>query len=267
MMAGSDCDCLICHLEASLAHELSLEKGLEDYRRCAQSSEELARFQTASELIGHLHRQSEDRNAWVDPVLVELVRARAQEPFEPIAQSLLLLVFVPTLHRTASQIAATFRSLSREDTAQHLFAALIEFLDSQELRAQRSHLAFVVARKMRRSAFRWAIRESRLDPPAEAGRAPNPFDEAHQVRDEAHPAILLAKFLDDCQNRGWLSQEERELLTRFKLEGVSGAEIGGRSGHSAVAIRHRIQRLLERLRRVTQKSGSGVPQQLDLFRP
>lgn len=95
MMAGSDCDCLICHLEASLAHELSLEKGLEDYRRCAQSSEELARFQTASELIGHLHRQSEDRNAWVDPVLVELVRARAQEPFEPIAQSLLLLAFVP----------------------------------------------------------------------------------------------------------------------------------------------------------------------------
>lgn len=218
MMVGSDCDCLICRLEASLAQELSQEKGFEEYRRWTRSSEVLAGFPTAAELIGHLHRQSEDRNARVDRVMVELVRARGQEPFEPAAESLLLPVFVPTLHRTASQIAATFPSLSREDRAQHLFAALMDFLDSQE------------------------------------------------VRDEAHAAIFLAKFLDDCQNRGWLSQEERELLTRFKVEGVTGAEIGGRSGHSAVAIRHRVQRLLERLRRVAQQSG-GVAEQLELFRP
>jgi DNA-directed RNA polymerase specialized sigma24 family protein len=267
MMAGCVCDCLICRLEASLAQELSREKGLKEFRRWAGPNEILARFQTASELIGHLHRQGEDRNATVDQLIVELVRVRAQEPFEPIAQSLLLLVFVPTLHRTASQISVTFPSLSRDDTAQHLFAALIEFLDSQELRAHRSHLAFVVARKMRRSAFRWAIRESRRNAPAEPGRAADPSPEADEVRDETHAAILLAKYLDDCQNRGWLSQEERELLTRFKLEGVTGAEIGGRSGHSAVAIRHRVQRLLERLRRVAQKSGAGAARQLDLFRP
>lgn len=267
MLAGRDCNCLICRLEQSLARELGQEKGLEEYRRWARSSEVLGGFETASELIAHLHDQSGDRNASVDRVIIELVRARAREPLEPIAQSLLLLVFVPTLHRTASQIAATFPSLSREDTAQHLFAALIEFLDSRELRAQRSHLAFVIARKLRRSAFRWAIREARLDPPLDGGLAPGPPDEAEEIRGESHASILLAKFLDDCQNRGWLSHEERELLTRFKVEGVSGAEIGGRSGHSAVAVRHRIQRLLERLRRVAQKSGGGVPGQLDLFRP
>jgi DNA-directed RNA polymerase specialized sigma24 family protein len=267
MLAGNDCHCLICRLEQSLAREFSQEKGLEDYRRLARSSEVLAGFQTASELIAQLHDQSGDRNARVDRVMGELVRARAREPREPIAQSLLLLVFVPTLHRTASQIAATFPSLSREDTAQQLFAALIEFLDSRELRAQRSHLAFVVARKLRRSAFRWAIREARLESSAEGSRVPDPPDRAEELRDETHAAILLAKFLDDCQNRGWLSQEERELLTRFKVEGVTGAEIGGRTGHSAVAIRHRIQRLLERLQRVAQKSGSGVPEQLDLFQP
>ena len=266
MMAGSDCDCLICRLEASLTQEFGQEKGLEEYRRWARSSEVLAGFQTASELIAHLHRPSEGCNARADRVIVEMVRARAREPFESIAQSLSLLVFVPTLHRTASQIGATFPSLGREDTAQHLFAALIEFLDSHELRAQRSHLAFVVARKMRRSAFRWAIRESRLDSPAEPGRGPDPPEVADEGRDESHTAILLAKFLDDCQNRGWLSPEERELLIRFKVEGVSGSEIGGRSGHSAVAIRHRVQRLLERLRRIAQKSP-GVAEQLDLFRP
>lgn len=267
MLAGNDCACLICRLESSLAHELSQEKGVEGFRRWARSSEVLAGFQSAAELIGHLHCQSENRNVRVDPLIVALVRARAQQPFDPIAQSLLVLVFVPTLHRTASQVAATFPLLSREDTAQHLFAALIEFLDSRELCAQRSHLAFVVARKMRRSAFRWAIRESRLNLPAEPVQAPAPSEETDEARDEGHPAILLAKFLDDCQSRGWLSQEERELLTRFKVEGVSGAEIGGHSGHSAVAIRHRIQRLLERLRRIAQKSGGGDAGQLDLFRP
>ncbi len=266
MLAGSDCSCLICRLEERLARELSQETGVEHYRRWARPSEVLAGFQTPSELIAHLHDQNGDGNATVDRVIIELVRAGARDPLEPVAQSLLLLVFVPSLHRTASQIAATFPSLSREDTAQHLFAALIEFLDSREIRAQRSHLAFVIARKLRRSAFRWAIREARLDPP-DGGLAADPPDPAQEVRDETHAAILLVKFLDDCQNRGWLSQEERELLTRFKVEGVSGAEIGGRSGHSAVAVRHRVQRLLERLRRVAQKSGGGVPGQLDLFRP
>jgi hypothetical protein len=34
-----------------------------------------------------------------------------------------------------------------------------------------------------------------------------------------------------------------------------------------VAIRHRIQRLLDRLRRIAQSSGSGMPQQLNLLLP
>jgi DNA-directed RNA polymerase specialized sigma24 family protein len=267
MMAGSDCDCLICRLEASLLDELNHEKGLEEYRLWARASEVLAAFPTASALVAHLHRQNDDRNSSVDEVIAELVRAGAKGRLEPIAQSLLLLVFVPTIHRTTTQISAVFPAVAREDTAQHLFAALLEFLHSQELRSQRSHLAFVVARRMRRSAFRWAIRESRLDLPNEPEAAPGAFERTERGADESRSAILLAKFLDNCQSRGWLSEEERQLLTRFKLEGVTGAEIAGRSGHSAVAIRHRIQRLLNRLRRVAQKSGGAIPEQLDLFRP
>jgi DNA-directed RNA polymerase specialized sigma24 family protein len=267
MMAGSDCDCLICRLEASLLDELNHEKGLEEYCLWARTSEVLAAFPTASRLVAHLHRQNDDQNSSVDEVIVELVRAGAQGRLEPIAQSLLLLVFVPTIHRTTSQISAVFPAVAREDTAQHLFTALLEFLHSQELRSQRSHLAFVVARRMRRSAFRWAIRESRLDLPNESDAAPAAFERTAEGEYQSRSAVLLARFLDNCQSRGWLSEEERQLLTRFKLEGVTGAEIAGRSGHSAVAIRHRIQRLLDRLRRVAQKSGGAIPEQLDLFRP
>ena len=265
-MAGSDCDCLICSLEASLLDELSREKGLEQYRQWAASNEILAAFPTAHELVAHLHRQGEDQNSSVDGVIAELIRPGTNGPLDPIGQSLLLLVFVPTIHRTTTQISAAFPALAREDTAQHLFAMLLDFPHSAELRSLRSHVAFFVARKMRRSAFRWAIRESRLNLPPDWNLAPATPEDGDQSREESHAGVLLAKFLDDCQHRGWLSEEERQLLAQFKLEGVTGAELARRSGHSVTAMYHRVQRVLERLRRIARKSGGGTPKQLDLFR-
>ena len=267
MMAGSDCDCLICRLEASLLDELNHEKGLEEYRVWARTSEILAPFPTASNLVAHLHRQNDEQNSSVDEVIAELVRAGAKGRLEPIAQSLLLLVFVPTIHRTTTQISAVFPLLGREDTAQHLFATLLDFLHSQELRLRRSHLAFAVARKMRRSAFRWAIREFRLDFPNDSDAAPAASERIPQSGDGSHAGVLLAKFLDDCERRGWLSQEERQLLTQFKVEGVSSTELARLSRQSVGAIEQRIHRLLEKLRRIARKSGGGTSQQLDLFRP
>jgi DNA-directed RNA polymerase specialized sigma24 family protein len=268
MMAGSDCGCLICRLEASLLDELHHEKALEEYRRWAASSRVLAAFPTPAELVAHLHRQhSDEGNSSADEILLELVGTGAKGPFDSMRQQILLLVFVPTIHRTTSQVSAGFPALAREDTAQHLFAALLEFLDSRELGARRSHLAFTIARKMRRGAFRWAIRESRIKLADEPDRSRALPDETETSGDASQATVLLADFLDKCQRRGWLTEEERQLLIRFKLEGLSGAELARRSGRSALAIRHRVYRLLERLRRIAQKPGAGIPEQLDLFRP
>jgi DNA-directed RNA polymerase specialized sigma24 family protein len=267
MMAGSDCDCLICRLEASLLDELHHEKQLEEYRLWAASSRVLAAFPTPAELIAHLHCQHSDAgNSSADEILAELVGTGTKGPFDSMRQQILLLVFVPTIHRTTTQISAGFPALAREDTAQHLFAALLEFLDSREFRARRSHLAFTIARKMRRGAFRWAIRESRSKLANEADRSRASPDETEAGGDVSQAAVLLADFLDKCQRRGWLTEEERQLLIRFKLEGLTGAELARRSGRSALAIRHRVHRLLERLRRIAQKPGAGIPEQLDLFR-
>jgi DNA-directed RNA polymerase specialized sigma24 family protein len=266
MMAGSDCDCLICRLETSLLDELNHEKGLEGYRLWAASSEILAAFPTACSLIAHLHRHGDSQSSSVDAIIAELVRPGRNGSLDPVGQSLLLLVFVPTIHRTTTQITSAFPSLGREDTAQHLFAALLEFLHSTELRSHRSHLAFFVARKMRRSAFRWAIRESRLDLPTDWDPVPTASEESDESRDESHAAVLLSKFLDDCQRRGWLSEDERRLLAQFKLEGIRAAELGRRSGHSSTAVHHRIQRLLDRLRRIARKPTGSLPEQLNLFR-
>jgi len=192
---------------------------------------------------------------------LELLRQHAHTLLRPLLQKLLLLVFVPTVHRTTSQVAATFHSLARDDIAQHLFIVFLEILDSSEMLSRHSHVAFTISRKMRRSAFRWAIRESRGCRGDETNSA-CPVSTELEIGDEA-----LREFLDSCQQRGWLSTEERRLLTQFKLEGVSGPELSLRSGQSAVAVRHRVQRIVSRLRRIARTPVQGSSEQLNLFLP
>jgi DNA-directed RNA polymerase specialized sigma24 family protein len=253
-------------LEISLIAELADDQNSEKFRQFAASSIVLSGFPTALELIQHLHRhQNESPSPSSDEVLLELLRPGIDMRFQPMWQRLFLLAFIPTIHRTTSQIITSFPSLTRDDIAQHLVTVLLESLHSDELRSRHSHLAFAIARMMRRRAFQWAIHESRRSQRDESDVTPTAHHEAHIGEENSHSAILLGQFFDNCQRRGWLSPEERGLLTQFKLEGISCPELARRNGHSAVAIRHRIQRLLDRLRRIAQKSGIGTPEQLDLF--
>ena len=267
MKAGSSCDCLICRLEASLVAELSDRQKQEEFRLFTASSQTLSLFPTAVELILHLHRQQEhEQNSSSDQILVEILGRSGDAPLHAMRQRLLLLVFVPTIHRTTTQISIAFPALGRDDTAQHLFTVLLEILPSSEFQSRRSHLAYTIARKIRRSAYRWAIRESRTSLRNDMDGTAVALPDTEVSGQDSRSNVLLQQFLDDCQRRGWLSAEERELLTQFKLEGTSGHELALRSGHSVVAIRHRIQRLLDRLRRIAGKPGTTMtPEQLNLF--
>jgi DNA-directed RNA polymerase specialized sigma24 family protein len=266
MMTGSYCDCLICRLEASFIAELSDDRSNLEFRLFVVSSPILSAFPSPSELIQKLRdHDNHAQNPSSDELLLDLLGRGSDMLFRPMWQRLLLLVFIPTVHRTTSQITGTFPSLTRDDTAQHLFAVLLEFLHSKELRSRHSHLGFTIARKIRRSAFRWAIRDSRRSLRDQTDGTSTAIFETDVSDGDSHSHILLQQFLDDCQRRGWLSSEERDLLTQFKLEGISCPELARRSGHSVVAIRHRIQRLLDRLRRIAQTSGNGTHEQLNLF--
>ena len=268
MMTASYCDCLICRLEASIIAELSDDRSREEFRFFAVSSPILAAFPSPSELIQKLRdHDNHDQNSSSDEILRDLLGRGSDTLFQPMWQRLLLLVFIPTVHRTTSQVTSTFPSLTRDDTAQHLFAVLLEFLHSRELHSRHSHLGFTIARKIRRSGFRWAIRESHRSLGDETNGTATAVLETDVSDGDSHAHILLQQFLDNCQRRGWLSAEERQLLTAFKLEGISCPELARHSGHSVVAIRHRIQRLLDRLRRIAKTSDNGTPEQLNLFLP
>jgi len=266
MMAGSNCDCLICRLEISLIAELADNQNGETFRLFAASRPALSGFPTALELIQHLHHpENQNQIPSSDEVFVDLLRPEIDARFYPMWQRLFLLIFVPSIHRTTSQITISFPSLARDDIAQHLVAVLLEALCSDELRSRHTHLAFVIARMMRRRAYQWAIRESRRSLPAATDGTTTAYHESHLGEENSSFRILLAEFLDNCERRGWLSREERELLTQSKLQGMSYPELARRNGHTAVAIQHRTQRLLEKLRRIAQKSRIGTPEQMDLF--
>jgi DNA-directed RNA polymerase specialized sigma24 family protein len=266
MLTGSNCDCLICRLEISLIAELGESQNGETFRQFAASSQVLSGFPTALKLIQHLHRhENENSTPSSDEILLELLRPEIDTQWHPVWQRLFLLVFIPSIHRTTRQITSSFPSLTRDDIAQHLVTVLLESLHSHELRSRRSHLAFAIARMMRRRCFRWAIHQSRGFLREESDPTPTGLHESDVDEENARSVILLRQFFDNCQRRGWLSREERQLLTQCKLEGISCPELARRNGHSAVAIRHRMQRLVDRLRRIAQKKGIGTPEQLDLF--
>ena len=267
-MLGSNCECLVCRLEKSLLAEVRDAGTLEEYQLLTASSDALSAFPAAVGLIQHLHAPDRPHHSSsADTLVLELLKQNSTDRLRSICQRLLLLVFIPTIHRTTSQIAATFASLARDDIAQHIVSVFLEFLRSTELQTRRSHLAFTVARKLRRSAFRWAIHESRGAMPEALGD--NSIASTRELAaEESLPAeILLHQFLDSCQEHGWLSREERYLLVQFKIEGVSCSELARQNGHSAVAIQHRIQRLLDRLRRLAQSTRQTIPEQLELFPP
>jgi DNA-directed RNA polymerase specialized sigma24 family protein len=266
MMALSHCDCLVCRLEKELCFELSCESATKEYQGLAATIPALSAFPTAVDLVRDIHTPNPAHyNPTSDALILALLQQNIASDQPSLWQRILLQIFIPTIHRTSSKVTIRFPLLPRDDVSQHVLCSLVEFLPSQELRSRRSHLAFAVARKLRRSAFRWAIHEARATSREEAnGSAAIPVDLLSR-QESFSPAILLDEFLDQCQRARSLSQDERNLLLEFKIEGWSCLELAGRNGHSAVAIQHRVQRLVDRLRRMARQRRSDPPRQLPLF--
>jgi DNA-directed RNA polymerase specialized sigma24 family protein len=264
MKTGSHCDCLVCRLEKSLVAELQEEGSPGDMH--AGEDSVFARFGDPLDLVRELHAQdTHSDGGWADRLLLEILTRHRAAPPPSVWQRILLLAFIPTIHRTASQVVALFPSLSRDDASQHSLAAFLEFLHSSELAARHSHLAFTIARKLRRQAFRWAIHESRGDMPEEV-ESDWRADAENAAEEPLFAEVALDHFLDTCQTMGWLSGEERDVLVQFKLDGATYREMAAQNGHGPAAIKHRIHRLIDRLRRLAQQTEwQRAPEQLELF--
>jgi hypothetical protein len=252
------CRCLLCVMERRLTEQFAGRPGRETYSQFAGFSPLLSAFPAASDLISFLHSEqsSENGSPSKDRILAELLRKATGNDASSASQELLLWTFVPMLHRISRQVLTRSPVLAPDDVAQHVVTAILESFRSPQFTGRDSHLAFAIARQLRRSAFAWAERESRS---AVLGFAAVDSLEGVSNGDGPQPierTAILHHFLDRCQQRGVLSGEELQLLVQFKLDELPRAEYSN-------ASRQRMKRLLAKLRRVARRRFDD--RQLRLF--
>jgi hypothetical protein len=186
-------------------------------------------------------------DACSDELLRELFRIRAARP--AFVESLLVLAFVPMLHRTIRRVVRYQPSLAEEDITQQALSFLLQFLRSNETQARQSHFAFAISRAVKRQVFEWARREGRKD--AVLNHAASALL-SPAVEDSFERYAQLRHFLHRCVTRGDLTEAELDLLIQFKLEGTNGEDFRSFNGNTSNAFRQRLKRLLTKLRRLAR---------------
>ena len=242
MRVETTCSCTLCDLELRLLASLTAES--ETFPELTKSSS-LRHYSSVRALIQRLKTSPADARS--DEVLRELFTLRATR--SAFVESLLILAFVPMLHRTVRRVVQYQLPLAEEDVAQQAVSFLLQFLRSDEMQARQSHFAFAISRAVKRQVFAWAGREGAKDGLLNRGSdiflslvIDEPFERLAQLR----------HFLNRCVTRGDLTDAELDLLVQFKLEGTHGEDFEGPNGHSSNAVRQRLKRLLAKLRRLAR---------------
>jgi DNA-directed RNA polymerase specialized sigma24 family protein len=239
------CHCTLCHIEAQLLSELTrlhsrFVHGL------FSGYPALLEGPTIGGLLSHLRTSPAD--AANDNLFREIFALRKTNPV--FAESLLVLVFLPMLHRAVRLINRQQESLAEEDIAQQVLFFFLEFLGSAEMATRRSHFAYAIAREVKRHIFEWAKRES-----TKAALLDYADSEATvfvELEDSFEQYALLRHFLHRCVTKGMLTDSELDLLIQFKLDGNTGEELAALNGSSSNAVRQRFKRLLAKLRRLAR---------------
>jgi DNA-directed RNA polymerase specialized sigma24 family protein len=259
MSARPSCSCPLCELERALLSEFKTEHAQSRYRTFVLQSPTLSAFQSYNDLLLRLRdsQLTENRPSKADEIIGELLRI-SRTPYGEVGHQIVLLILMPAIHRTTTQITTGFPSLSRDDIAQHLVTSVWEILHSETLETLKSHYAFTIIRGMRRSAFRWAMHEADFTSAARIqATALNelPATTGHDLE----MRIVLREFLTRCLSCGVLNSSEYELLVLSKLQGESSETLAAQQRLSDVALRHRVQRVVEKLRRAARGSMASQP--------
>jgi hypothetical protein len=239
------CSCTLCGIEAQLLSELALTDPVA-IRQLFASHPFLSQHSSVLDLLSHLKTLPPDGRS--DDLLRALFALRLRQT--RLVEPLLVLAFVPMLHRTVHLVTKQQFALSPEDTAQEALSFFLEFVRSHEMCNRRSHFAFAIAREVKRHVFTWAERESRrialLDElNGELQLPPDEHSSLERLTDLRH-------FLHRCVTNGMLTNAELHSLVEFKLNGGNANEIGVFNGTSANAVRQKFKRLLARLRLAAQ---------------
>jgi hypothetical protein len=243
MPLGTACGCTLCHLEVRLLQSLGGAEG-GTFADFAEPSR-LRRYASVSDLL--LPLRASPANARSDELLRELFTMRGTRP--AFIESLLVLAFVPMLHRTIRRVVRYQLALGEEDITQQALGFLLQFLRSEEMRTRQTHFAFAISRAVKRQVFEWARREGMKDTLLDRG---GDIVYPLGVEDLFERQAQLRHFLHRCVTRGHLTVVELDLLIQFKLEGSNGEDFDSSDGNASNALRQRLKRLLAKLRRLAR---------------
>jgi hypothetical protein len=240
------CHCALCNIEARLLSDLSFAE-VDAIGELFSTSHTLRQHSSVSSLVLHLKTSPVDATS--DTLLRELLAIRALNP--RFIESLLVLTFLPMLHGTIRRVARQQPVLSTEDITQQALSFLLQYLDSNELRARQTHFAFAISRAVKHKIFEWAQRETK-------GNGIVPHSDAALLNNlaEADPFerhLLLRHFLNRCVKKRLITDSELNLLIQFKLDGGSLEPELESNGNSTNALRQKLKRLLKKLRQLARE--------------
>ncbi len=255
----SHCTCTICDIEKCIGLELALPEVHQIYRQIAAEKPLLAGFPTVFHLVASIHgcRNAKDGTAFSDLILAQLLSGPTLANHWEYLEKVLLLVFIPTAHAAVRHVSYHYQFLAREDISQVALTTLIQCLRSRTWQAQRSHFGFVVARKLRRSLFRWARREFQSTSQFVAQRIGDSFSFTQTAEESFERHAILRHFLNLCQQRAYLTPDEINLLIDLKLEETMDAGVSGPKGRTSNPFRQRVKRLMTKLRRLARTSTTN----------
>jgi DNA-directed RNA polymerase specialized sigma24 family protein len=252
------CNCHICKVERHLFTSLSEPLGDQRFAAVAMNSDSLARFRSVPNLLAELHA-ARDGDAPVSvpgEVLSALIQTGAARGEFELIQSVLVLAFTPTIHRTYREVRAWFGELEPEDIAQQVLEFFLELTASAPVESLNGVLPIMLARSLRKNAFRWAEKEYRFQLQREVQKQGNPKNVEPAANDDFETVSILNDFLDYCCQIGTLSRFERDLLSKIRIEGYRVKETANQV-LSARAVESRIQRILKKLQKVALQGISA----------
>ncbi|MGH9829368.1 MAG: hypothetical protein ACREDR_39630, partial [Blastocatellia bacterium] len=247
-------------VERHLIVSLSDSSGVERFAKLALNSPPLANFADTSVLIEHLRVQ---RDGPIQPpsaseVLCALIQCGSKIEDRELSQSVLILAFMPTIHRTYREVRAWYREIPTDDIAQQIFVCFLELAASAPVGLLESHLSFALARSLRRNAVRWARKETLILLEREKQQQERKSVREPTSEGNFEPVSLLNDFLDYCCRIGILSPFERDLLIKLKVEGFLAKEASDTNTVlSGKAVQRRIERIMDRLKRAASETTAG----------
>ena len=256
MRENLQCNCHICKIERHLIVSLGEQPCSDEFLAIANSTTPLATFSSALALVEHLHAQ---RNGVISvppasEIIGFLIKNDSRVSGTELKNSILVLAFIPMIHRTYREVRAWFREIEPEDIAQQILTLFLDLVGSVSPMPMNNYLPIALTRTLRKNAFRWAEKEKRHTMQREMDKSQE-FAELG-ANDTFETVSVLNDFLNHCHRIGILSTFERELLIKLKVEGFFAKEIiQTHTALSEKAVHWRVERILQRIQKAANDLG------------